>query len=893
MDLAPGDKLGGYEIVALVGAGGMGQVYRARDTRLGRDVAIKLLLEGVSDDPDRRARFDREARTLAALNHPGIVTIFAVEHASDRTFIAMEWVDGTTLADVVARRALPLGRLLSIAAQVASAVAAAHKHGIVHRDIKPANIIVGSQDRVKVLDFGLAKLRGSPVEGAETVLPKQELTGQGRILGTVAYMSPEQAESQEVDGRSDVFSLGVMLYEMATGERPFKGDTSLSVLSAILRETPRPLSAIAPSLPREFGRIVKRCLAKDPDERYQSAVDLRNDIEDLRQSESSGDLHAPAIPKGGTRSTGWMVAAGVILAVLTGVGWAVTRARPSPQTTLPQLSFSRLTLLEGVSSEPVISPDGKWVVYVSSVSGNQDIYLQSTTGQTAINLTKDSPLADRTPAFSPDGELIAFRSERDGGGLFVMGRTGESVRRLTRMGYQPAWFPDGRQIAFASVLVNNAEARGGDLSELWVVDVSGGEPHRLTQGDAVQPRVSPNGRRIAFWAMPSDPGSKNFAAANRDVWTVSVDGSNPVPVTTESATDWNPVWSPDGRWLYFLSNRSGSMNLWRVPIDEATGVTTGAPQSLAVPASYIRHFSLSADGRLGAYAAWAVTSNLARVAFDTRTATVTGAVQAITTGPRDFNQLDVNRNHSVALVTNPRLQEDLFVVEGDGSGLRNVTNDAFRDRAPHWSVDGRQILFYSDRGKENYEIWSIDRDGSALRQLTSTGGRRFFPVPSRDGGRHAASDITAGAHFVYDGRDYSSPAQQLPPLPAEFGTSTNSVPLDWSSDGTLLSGQNGVIGWVYSFEKKTYKSLGPAGQTAQFLPDGRRLIVTRQGRLVTVDWMTGAERPLLAIPGEIIVNARLSPDGSFLYFLHGEQSGDIWIARFDSRDDTSPTASRP
>ena len=278
----------------------------------------------------------------------------------------MEWVDGATLADVVAKRALPLGRLLSIAAQVAGAVAAAHKHGIVHRDIKPANVIVGTHDRVKVLDFGLAKLRGSAVEGAETVLPERELTGEGRILGTVAYMSPEQAESREVDGRSDVFSLGVMLYEMATGERPFKGDTSLSVLSAILKETPRPISEIAPALPREFGRIIRRCLAKDPDDRYQSAIDLRNDIEDLRQSESSGELRAPVAALGASRSWGRILAAGVVLASLSGAGWALSRGS-DPQAAPPQLSFSRVSMLDGAASEPMISPDGKWVVYVSAV----------------------------------------------------------------------------------------------------------------------------------------------------------------------------------------------------------------------------------------------------------------------------------------------------------------------------------------------------------------------------------------------------------------------------------------------------------------------------------------------------------------------------------------------
>jgi Tol biopolymer transport system component len=272
-----------------------------------------------------------------------------------------------------------------------------------------------------------------------------------------------------------------------------------------------------------------------------------------------------------------MVAAGLALAAfggLAGVAWSGFSQNVARRA--PRLTFSRLTLLDGVAEQAMISPDGKWVAYVSDASGNPDIYLQSTTGQTAINLTKDSPAADTMPAFSTDGEFIAFRSERDGGGLFVMGRTGESVRRLTKSGFQPAWFPDGRRLAFVSLPGINPDARAGSISELWTVDAAGGEPQRIHRGDAVQPRVSPNGRRIAFWAMAPSEDFTSFANPNRDVWTVALDGTDPVRVTTEEATDWNPVWSPDGTGLYFLSNRSGSMNLWRVGIDEVTGATTGA-----------------------------------------------------------------------------------------------------------------------------------------------------------------------------------------------------------------------------------------------------------------------------------------------------------------------------
>ena len=892
MNLTPGSRLGAYEIVGAIGSGGMGDVYRARDTRLGREVALKFLPEDLALDPDRRARFDREARALAALNHPGIVSIFAIETEGGQPFIAMECVEGRVLTEVIPKGGLPLDRLLAIATQVAGAVAAAHAHGIVHRDLKPANVMVGPRDVVKVLDFGLAKLREGNPDAAETVAPAQDITGEGRILGTVAYMSPEQAEGRTVDQRSDIFSLGVLFYEMAVGERPFKGDTSLSVLSAILRDTPRPLLEVNPSLPRELARVVRRCLAKDPDERYQSTADLRSDLDDLRQASHSGELRLSTSLSAPSKapSRRWTLAAGLAVAVLSGlagVAWRGPSAAVAPSA--PRMTFSRLTLLDGVAREPMISPDGKWVVYVSEVSGNSDIYLQSTTGETAINLTKDSPGADTMPAFSADGERIAFRSSRDGGGLFVMGRTGESVRRVTKAGILPAWFPDGRRLAFvsteglAAVAAAGpnftAESRGGGISELWTVDTTGGEPQRIYRGDAVQPRVSPNGRRIAFWAMQPNADFTGFASTNRDVWTVAVDGTNPVRVTTDEATDWNPVWSPDGSELYFLSNRSGSMNLWRVGIDEGTGATTGEAQALTAPASYVRHFSLSADGRLGTYANWATTNNVARIRIDARTAVTRGPAEAITTGPRDFQAFDVNGDGQVVLMTSATQQEDLLIAT-TGSGLRHLVNDRYRDRRPRWTADGRQVFFYSDRGQD-YEIYSIDRDGGGLRQLTDTGGKRFYPVPSPDGSTVLAADITSYELFVYDARDFTKAPDRIPPLPPEL-RGPNFIPLDWSPDGRSLSGTSGPNVWVYSFETRAYRRIGTGGgSTAQWLPDSRRLLIARQGRVYALDVETGAEREVLAIDGEAIGTARLSPDGNWLYFLRGSASGDIWTVRFD------------
>ena len=360
MRLSPGTRIGNYEVVSAIGAGGMGEVYRARDAKLGRDVALKILTGTVAEQPERQARFAREARTLAALNHPGIVTIYAVEEIDGQQLIAMELVEGRPLSELIPKGGLSLERLLNIAAQLAGAVAAAHKHGVVHRDLKPANVMVGPQDRVKVLDFGLAKLRETAVEGAETALGS-DITGEGKILGTVAYMSPEQAEGRPVDARSDVFSLGVMLYEMASGERPFKGDTSLSVLSAILRDTPegacRSESCIAaragalrPKMPGEGSRT------NDISPRPICGTTSR--ISGNRRCRESCRVRYRPAPRRRPRPVPACrcIAAALIIAAMAGVGWMWSRgAATSSAPPVPETNFSRLTLLEGTAHRIRIS----------------------------------------------------------------------------------------------------------------------------------------------------------------------------------------------------------------------------------------------------------------------------------------------------------------------------------------------------------------------------------------------------------------------------------------------------------------------------------------------------------------------------------------------------------
>ncbi|MEO5618973.1 MAG: serine/threonine-protein kinase, partial [Candidatus Eisenbacteria bacterium] len=298
MFLTPGTKLGSYEIVAPLGAGGMGEVYRARDTRLGRDVAIKVLPADVAAHPDRLARFEREARTVAGLNHPNIVVLHSVEDVGGTRFLTMELVEGQSLAQHVVPGGMPIARVVELGIALADALGAAHERGVVHRDLKPANVMLTREGRVKVLDFGLAKL-AEP----ETVMDRTQaatmttpLSGNGQVLGTVPYMAPEQIRGETVDARSDIFALGIVLYELATGKRPFVGATFADTSSAILRDTPSSLTRVRADLPADLGRIVGRCLEKSPRERFQNALDVMNDLRALRRTLEQGTSGAPPKP---------------------------------------------------------------------------------------------------------------------------------------------------------------------------------------------------------------------------------------------------------------------------------------------------------------------------------------------------------------------------------------------------------------------------------------------------------------------------------------------------------------------------------------------------------------------------------------------------------------------
>jgi serine/threonine protein kinase/tetratricopeptide (TPR) repeat protein len=342
-----GRTLSHYKVLEKLGSGGMGEVYAAEDTKLGRKVALKILPPEMAAQAERRSRFEREAKAVAALDHPNIVTIHSVEESEGVHFYTMQLVKGKTLTELIPKHGLPLKKLFNIAIPLADAVSAAHEEGVIHRDLKPDNLMVGDDGRLRILDFGLAKLKPGFAEGASE-LPTQSATGEGRILGTVAYMSPEQAEGKKVDHRTDIFSIGVILYEMATGGRPFKGDTAASVISSILRDDPPEVDKLRDGLPHDLARIVRRCLEKDPARRFQSALDVRNELEDLEREHDSDSHEIPRAPTAGDRSPKklWLggVAVLALVAVAVGLYLANLRERPAAQAIDPSAIASIVAL---------------------------------------------------------------------------------------------------------------------------------------------------------------------------------------------------------------------------------------------------------------------------------------------------------------------------------------------------------------------------------------------------------------------------------------------------------------------------------------------------------------------------------------------------------------------
>ncbi|MBS1828618.1 MAG: protein kinase [Acidobacteria bacterium] len=857
---AEGTMVGTYRLGTKVGAGGMGTVYEAFDLRLQRKVALKLLPGAFLQEPERIQRFEREWRAISLLNHPNIVSLYDADLAAGHHYIATEFVEGKTLRALGLERRLENRELVDIAVQICSALVAAHGAGVLHRDIKPENIMVRPDGIVKVLDFGLAKLSEPSEEAAESLL-----TRPGDRAGTVQYLSPEQVLGRPARAASDLYSLGVVLYELATGVRPSAGPTEGAIFDAILHRVPDPPRQHNPAIDGEMEQILMRLLEKDPDLRFQTAADLRASLRRVGRIQEEVPIVKPGRP---SRSSLWVAIGG--LAILAAALISVNPWRQAQQP-LP-MRFERLTDAAGEELYPQLTTDGTQFLFASARDGQWDIFLQRAGGATAINLTNDEA-DDTQPALSPDGKFIAFRSERGGGGLFVMEATGENPRRIAAQGYLPAWSPDGRSIVYSTETFTLPSIRGGPTSRLVIVDVATGKDRRLVTGDAIQPKWSPHGHRIAYWGLA--------AGGQRNIYTVRADGTggSAVALMTDVAVDWNPVWGVKGDELYFLSDRGGTMNVWRIGVDEQTGEARGSVSPMTLPAAHVMHFSATEGGSF-VYAAGQQETLLYSIGYDEQNVKTSGEITAASAGINSRNIYNFSFSPDGKQLVHDAVgegQEDIWIVNADGSGRRRLTSDAFIDRMPVWSPNSNEIAFFGDRSGE-YDEWMIQSDGSGLRQLTKVHSMQH-PVWSPDGQRLLASRNPVSAVFLQPRA--AAPATKLETARGLEGTS-DLIFWSWPAKGKWIAGEDDGGGdpkiVLYAPITGELQRLPVRGRRPSWLPGGKQFVFARGGECFVYDLASGKEKLLFSVAPNRIYSIDASRPGR-LYFTQTSRIADIWLGR--------------
>jgi len=686
----------------------MGVVYKARDTHLDRPVAIKLLRSEAVTDPERKRRFVQEAKAASALNHPNIITIYDIDAAGGTDFIAMEYVTGKTLGHLIGGKGLPLGETLTYAVQAADALARAHAAGIIHRDLKPANIMVNDHGLVKLLDFGLAKLTDLQTDDEMTVsLDRSPRTREGTIVGTVAYMSPEQAQGKPVDARSDIFSFGSVLYETITGRRPFERDTNISTLTAILHDDPGPIGERPDAAHPELERIVLRCLRKDPNRRFHHMIDLKVALEELKEESESGRPVVAARPVVSPPRR-WLAPALAVMVAAAGAAaggsmWWLSRSRSAAP---PELVLTRLTSDSGLAMEPALSPDGNLVAYSSDRGdGHLDIWVQQVPGGEPVRLTSD-PADDREPSFSPDGRRIAFRSDREGGGVYVASALGGEARLIAPGGRRPRFSPDGTKVAYW------VGSQGGSTDgEVYIVDSTGGEPRRLQTGTAFSqsPLWSPSGKYILF---VGGTGLLLAGESGRDWWVAPVEGGQAVKtgaIPALSSLYLSNVreageWVAGGNRVVFAATLGDSTNLWDVRVSPEAGSLEGPPRRLTTgPGPDLYPFAAGGG----------------RVVFSSLVENLD-----VWSLPMDVNQGKVTGEP------------------------RRVTQEAATDGRPSVSADGKKLGFLSDRSG-NFDVWVKDLENGKETAVTLTPLDEDTPAISRDGSKVAYTRQEGQKRSIY------------------------------------------------------------------------------------------------------------------------------------------------
>ena len=888
MPLFAGTRLGPYEVLAPLGAGGMGEVYRARDTRLSREVAIKVLPADVASDRERLRRFEKEARSASALNHPNIVTIYEIGSAGETSYIAMELVDGRTLRELLANEGgvLTTKEILQIGVQVADGLAKAHAVGIVHRDLKPENVMVTQDRLVKILDFGLAKLTkpdeiGSGPTQAPTITSATE---PGVVMGTVGYMSPEQATGKAVDFRSDQFSFGTIFYEMATGRRAFARGSAPETLAAIIREEPEPIAALNAKTPAPVRWIVERCLAKEPRNRYASTEDLARELSTVRDhlSEATGAVGAvPAASEPVRRRRLWILAA-IAASVLLAAGvttWRLRRADYFWKNPLSGARFSRFTDWEGSELDASVSSDGKFIAFLADRDGPFDAWLGQVGSGEFLNLTKGrypslaNPIVHNV-GFSDDGAHVWFRiNSKDGKAhsVWLVPTIGGTARPFLSSGVEAAWSRDRSQIVYY-------RPEPGD--PIFVADRNGGNPRQICidKPGIHQHYVtwSPEGRFVYF--------ARGIPPDEMDIWRVASTGGTAERLTYQNSRVAYPTLLDEHTLVYTAMREDGSgSGLYAMDVERRIPhlVTAGLEEYVSV--------GTSADGR--------------RLA-----ATVANPIRDLWTTPITDHVVDESRVTRFSLPTvraaAPRFGPDYILYLGskgaangiwklkDGSEMELWKgSDGAVPHAPAPSPDGTQICFVA-RSAGHARLHLMAADGTNVRRIAESLEARGAPSWSPDGKWIA---VTAS-----DGR--ANPLFKVPAdggAPVRLVDGMNSVVSNpvWSPDGRFIlysEGQGSATVRLQGItpDRRPFQLpevwVGNTGDRYRFMPDGKSLVVT-QGVLwlqnfSLLDLATGQQRPLTNLGRQIIMRSfDVSPDGKQIVFDRYRQNSDLVLIDMPKR----------
>jgi Tol biopolymer transport system component len=866
----------------------MGEVYRARDGRLDREVAVKVLPEDLAEDPAALARFEREAKAVAALSHANILALHDFGREGTVAYAVMELLEGESLREALAAGAIPLHRATGLAVQMAHGLAAAHEKGVVHRDLKPENVFVTRDERVKILDFGLAKA-GAAVADARSQTQSPTVSGYtepGRVLGTVSYMSPEQVRGLALDHRSDIFSFGSVLYEMVTGRRPFARETAAETMTSILKEDPFEQSEAACMVPSAITPVLRHCLEKKPERRFQSARDLAFALE--TSGATPGGV--PGIPER-TSPLGGLRKVLAFLAVAVGgvaLGYfAIPRHASTTADDWKDATVTRLTTDPGYEGEPTFSPDGQTIAYVADRDGNFEIYLQQISGGPAINLTHN-PAADLQPSFSPDGREIAFVSDRDGGteifhaapnmphaggDIWVMPTLGGPARKVVTDGSWPSWTPDGSSILYVHGTYRSSRialipATGGVSRDLPIED--------LTVSRYFCPRLSPDGHWLLYQngyqieVVRSQGGKPRFLGRGQ-----------------------YPAWGP-GSWSILFANElpGKSRTLWTAPFSPDRGELSGPPRPLTLGRGADVTPAVSRDGTSIAFSAVDETLNLEALPFDGEKGRVLGPEHDLTAGNNHVGFFDSSPDGKTIVFDQDRGGgSHLWRIDPPAPPSELTRDPVYQERYPGFSPNGREVLFYrwtTGAAEEATELWIMNVDGTSPRRITEVSGPaswlpdgkrilisrgdavfqfdlpsgRTIPVVGALGrtltlidpsGQWVVSQVSQGGTFA------------LTAVPLGGGTPRIVVPAVYDAYHPFfsLSGR-----WLY-FQRNHKNILRVPGPAQNWRPGTPETVTDFSGLDLYIDQPT------------------LSSDGSRLLYTRGRRTGDILVLRLPR-----PTGSR-